>query len=203
MYFTKVILKKSHNKSIEIITDLQETHRFVMSGFQIVDEEQPRKELGILYASIYNENETSLLIQSAVLPKENGFDHPYVESVRTMDIDQLIEHAAVEGRTLRFRTTVNATSNRTGNNGRYAYRITRKNEFDQWLRKKMEGCQLLDWRRCNRNISTVTRRGTKFDLYCDTIEGAVTITNADEFKAILKNGIGKSKAYGCGLILIA
>jgi CRISPR system Cascade subunit CasE len=36
-----------------------------------------------------------------------------------------------------------------------------------------------------------------------TFEGILTVTDAERFRAALRNGIGREKAYGCGLLTIA
>lgn len=53
-----------------------------------------------------------------------------------------------------------------------------------------------DWKRFSKGKSKVTLRTA-------TYEGILTIQDKDKFKEKLLNGIGRGKAYGCGLLTIA
>jgi CRISPR system Cascade subunit CasE len=47
------------------------------------------------------------------------------------------------------------------------------------------------------------RRGKPVSLVTTTFDGRLEVTNPDELRRTLTQGIGKAKAYGCGLITLA
>lgn len=204
MYFTKILINKNSRQVLQIITDLQEAHRFVMAGFTDIDSTTPRKDRNILFTMDMNKSDLVIFVQSDNVPDNTRYmQNPFVKSAKTMDITKLIDMAVIEGKILRFKTVVNAAINKTGNSGEYRYRVTKATEFDQWIRRKMIGCDLITWNRVDREVITVNHGSQKFDIYKDTIEGAVKVTDPEKFKQIISSGIGKSKAYGCGMIRIA
>ena len=55
----------------------------------------------------------------------------------------------------------------------------------------------------NKTSETRYKHGSYVQFKAVTIDGILTIADADKMKNALINGIGKEKAYGCGLITLA
>lgn len=80
----------------------------------------------------------------------------------------------------------------------------------QWLIKKSELCGFMleedafdvvetKWLQFSKGY----KRRAKVSLHIVTFEGVLTVTNVERFKQTLVYGIGRAKAYGCGMLTIA
>ncbi len=45
-------------------------------------------------------------------------------------------------------------------------------------------------------------KGRNLSIFCSTFEGILTVTDADQFREALTDGIGRAKSYGMGLITV-
>ena len=204
MFFTKININQNSAGGIRILTDQQEMHRFVMSGFPDVGSESARKELGVLYTQLMSNSTITILVQSKDEPDISRYQKvSYVNSVKTMSITDLLNNRIVKDKIVKFKTTVNPAKTVNSESGVCRRLITKREELTEWLAERLDGCELIGWERTNRDIATVNRQGKQFTLYKDTIEGAVKITDPQAFKDVISTGLGKSKAYGCGLVLVS
>ena len=79
----------------------------------------------------------------------------------------------------------------------------------QWLLKRAENCGfLLDENAFNVVHTqwlkfTKGQNSNKITLHMATFEGILTISDVERFRQSLLSGIGREKAYGCGLLTIA
>lgn len=134
-------------------------------------------------------------------------------SYRIADYASLIDRIVV-GQQWYFETVVNPTIKRDGR----VIPLTTRNESrngmltsSDWLERKMSGAARIDdMLLIDEGTSYVTKRGKygshsrascqfKFVRY----RGILTVDNSDELRNILINGIGREKAYGCGLLTLS
>lgn len=54
-----------------------------------------------------------------------------------------------------------------------------------------------------REVRRFRRRGSTVTLGTATYAGQLTVTSADALRSALTGGIGRAKAYGCGLMTLA
>jgi CRISPR system Cascade subunit CasE len=127
------------------------------------------------------------------------------------DYDPFLERLA-PGQTWHFRLRANPVFSQKGNGekrGKLCARFTVEQQ-KQWLRNRAEknGFTL------NEHFELVVRDTKKFHkkfqgegklvtLVTATFEGILTVTDAVLLRAALVNGIGRAKAYGCGLLTLA
>ncbi|MEA4854196.1 MAG: type I-E CRISPR-associated protein Cas6/Cse3/CasE [Christensenella sp.] len=144
----------------------------------------------------------------AGIAKQFGWDGDAGES---KDYDRLLAKIE-EGQRLRFRLRANPirSISRAAERkpGKVHAHVTTEQQR-QWLIAKAEKhgfsvapdeFDVLDtrWYRFEKHRGA----GEKVTIRTATFEGMVTITDADLFREALTDGIGKAKAYGCGLLTV-
>ena len=149
-----------------------------------------------------------ILILSETIPNLEHFAEQfgYVGKYETKDYSILLDRI-MNGGKWRFRLTANPTISKS--HGKVLAHITPKYQ-KKWLSDRAEKCGFsLD----DDEFQTVQSKWYDFHkkdgdksanirLLSVTFEGILTISNAEKFKEILCNGIGREKAYGQGLLTV-
>ncbi|SFW53157.1 CRISPR system Cascade subunit CasE [Ruminococcus sp. YE71] len=151
-----------------------------------------------------------MLILSEESPDLSGFCTQFSSEIKweTADYEKLI-NGIKNGSCKRFRLTANPTysvSNNKGERGKVHAHITPEHQR-KWLMNKStaNGFKLSD---NNFNIvqskwKQFYRSGSKYvTLISVTYEGVLEITDEELFRKALRNGIGRGKAYGMGLLTV-
>jgi CRISPR system Cascade subunit CasE len=143
------------------------------------------------------------------------FGYPDSEQLwETKNYDPLLERLQV-GQVWRFRLRANPirsssrNKDETSGRGQVFAHVTQEQQ-KQWLLSRAEACGFaLE----DKTFSVVHTQWNKFrkgkdggrevTLRTATFEGVLTISDLDSFKQSLLTGIGRAKAYGCGLLTIA
>lgn len=149
----------------------------------------------------------------AVLCEKFGFVN-HEKKWETKEYSTLVSKLEV-GEIWNFRLKANPTrssfTEKQGKNGRgKVYAHVTLDQQKEWLLKKARdhGFETYDndfdiintqWYRFSKHSNPRHR----ITLQTTTFEGRLTITDSDRFIEALKSGIGRGKAYGCGLITIA
>lgn len=72
-----------------------------------------------------------------------------------------------------------------------------------WLERKLEGGARMDAVSVLPHPPVFFRRGHRAGkLVTVTFEGLLTVTDPEQLRALLSNGVGPAKAFGCGLLLV-
>ena len=80
--------------------------------------------------------------------------------------------------------------------------ITEANQT-AWLERKFEGAARMDAVSVRPHPPIFFRRGNRAGkLVTVTFEGLLWVTDPEQLRALLSNGIGPAKAFGCGLLLV-
>lgn len=149
-----------------------------------------------------------ILILSETIPDLEHFAEQfgYVGKYETRDYSILLDRI-MNGGKWRFRLTANPTISKS--HGKVLAHITPIYQ-KKWLSDRAEKCGFsLD----DNEFQTVQSKWYNFHkkdgdksanirLLSVTFEGILTISNAEKFKEILCNGIGREKAYGQGLLTV-
>ena len=165
-------------------------HRYVMSGYPKDLGPDPRKQAGVLFRV----DNKSILVQSTMKPK---WPKSYEAQVKLEFKADLLN----VGERYRFRFGLNsvAQSNRDGRCRRYPVPPS------QWLaaRKEMLGATF-DIRKVESMVlhDHVKREHytRSFPIEVSVIDGYLTVTDSRRLAQAMVNGIGREKAYGCGLL---
>lgn len=138
---------------------------------------------------------------TSVLARDIGWD----DAVTTMDYTPLLSSIR-DGQVFQFRTTVNMTTR----NGKIAKAVTSPNGKLVWLaeRSRVSGFHVNslpvvesmvdEFKKTDENDEMIT-----VTLDKTTVNGTLTVTNADDFRRALTSGFGRGRAYGCGLLTLA
>lgn len=79
------------------------------------------------------------------------------------------------------------------------YDVRNNDERREWLSEQLKECAKIDFARFNEK--TIRIKGNVKRLVA-TVTGTLTITDTSYFARKLQNGIGRGRAFGCGLIWI-
>jgi CRISPR system Cascade subunit CasE len=165
-------------------------HRYVMSGYPKDLGPDPRKQAGVLFRV----DGASILVQSTMKPK---WPKSYEAEVKLEFKPSLLK---AEKR-YRFRFGLNsvAQSNRDGRCRRYPVPVS------QWLaaREEMLGATF-DIRKVESMVlyDHVRREHytRSFPIHVSVIDGYLRVTDPIKLADAIREGIGREKAYGCGLL---
>lgn len=106
------------------------------------------------------------------------------------------------GTLVRFRVAVNPVARRTVD-GRARTRVVTPDETLTWLTRRIGHCmdnvEIVDEIRTE---TTATSHGRSVPprLAVSTLDGFATVTDSDAFADLRRRGVGREKAYGCGLM---
>lgn len=218
-------LNIAHPLVSRAIRDPQTMHRLVMSGFYgWVEPTQPDPRAQMQILSTWNldlkSNHLLLIVQARVPADWSGLPRTaHAEPPATITVDTRIN----TGDTLRFRTVINPTRPKDVETagGTRTTRIcdTRPDNVRAWLTQRLQPADTptLNGTRLRRigadtdpahlNIRTLptltfTDRHQGMRLGRAEITGTLTVTNPHNLTTTLTEGLGKARAYSCGLILI-
>ena len=214
MFLSRVELNPYRRETIRALSSPQMMHAAVMASFGSFDNadgDRPLWRIDRLGPATY------ILVQSRKRPDFSHiveqFGRP--ESDRpweTVDYDGFLSGLS-DGESLRFRLRANPTRSVSslGENGRgkVVAHVT-ANQQREWLIQKSHGLGfVLEDGTRDGSFDIVSRESVRFrhgggsiSLGVATFEGVLKVADADVFRETLCNGIGRAKAYGCGLMTV-
>jgi CRISPR system Cascade subunit CasE len=197
-------------RSPDALRDLRDAvrlHRRIMALFPSGLGPQARQNAGILFRIEETQAGVFVLIQSALEPSPAALPRSY-GTIRSKPLTPLL-NALAPGRRVRYRITANATRklglNTTAGRPKEVVPLHGP-EAEAWWQRQAESCGLalhtvestpLDQAAgTRRDANRVVHARTRFD-------GLATITDPAALSSRLRTGIGRGKAYGCGLLTLA
>jgi len=221
MYLSRLILNLSDPHVRRDLADCRQLHRTILSAFPEMINPDARATLGVLYrVDQWPEDGLVVIVQSAVYPDWSRLWSEYLADTA----GRLIRNPAVEshhgyweslraGDRLRFRLRANPTKRLPANrveasrwNGK---RIVFRAEAEQiaWLIRKGEAG---GFRLAQHSVTPeIKQTGDgkpaspgRLTFGSVLFAGELVITDADRFRATLRQGIGSGKAFGFGLLSI-
>ena len=191
-------------------------HRRVMSLFPDGVEDTARTHFGVLFRIEDTPSGSHLLLQSNQPPDPTGLPDGY-GTLTTRPLDDLLT-ALKPGRTVRFRCTASPVR-KPGATTRALYNLPavvdlRGDAADEWWQRQAHAAGLKPLTLTSQPLDAVRDRpGTRPNTAAkpgNTIrhhrvrfDGTATIIDPDLLRTAIHNGIGRGKAYGCGLLSIA
>jgi len=182
----------------------QSMHRRIMSLFPHTPSTQARQEFGALWR-IEPTDAPTLLLQSLVDPDFGSLPDGYA-SHEHKNIDVHLG-SLTDGQIVRYRLTINPVrSSRFG--GRNTQTTIPFAEQPEWwkTRSTKAGLVLLDPPALlGQPVMYLRRNGASSRLpICSTrIDGVAEIADADNLRNAIIGGVGRAKAWGCGLLTVA
>lgn len=207
MYLSRVEIDESDRRKIHDLTHLGAYHGWVESCFpdEFEKEERSRK----LWRIDRLEGKSYLLIVSSKKPdlcKMEKYGVPSSAAVK--DYDSFLQNVK-EGKTYRFRATLNpvrAVSRGENTRGVIMPEITAEHQL-AYLERKAEknGFQLLpgQYDITERRYEYLRKKGGHtIKISVVSFEGMLKVTDEIKFREALTAGIGREKAFGCGLMTV-
>lgn len=183
--------------------DQRALHRAVMALFPATlpgAEQERRAASRILFRVDDTATGRVVLVQSLIAPTHA----PPTAKVKTVHCGT----AMTTGTPVRFRVAVNAVMRSRRPDGKHRDAPLPENQVDEWLTTKLTGA-LTDVTILNstRSVYGTDRKGLKKGsltaLQVDTIDGVGTVHDADRLLELVIDGVGRAKAYGCGLLTVS
>ncbi len=223
MYLTKLVVNYRSREFRRDYADISCMHRTVMSGFPDLDTEEPaRKHAAVLWRLDPAGATYVMYVQSALQPNYDQLPPGYLQqTAQTRTLEPVLE-AAVIGRRLAFRLQANPTRSLLsvggGTGPRRRGKVTALRELpDQidWLQSQGQrrGFVVPEGSNSQPDVTAVpgmmltgTRREQQrrqITIYPVRFDGHLVVTDSDAFTAALREGVGRGKAYGCGLLSLA
>jgi len=214
MYLTRMYLNGARRGTRHLLGSPQRMHAAVMSAFPPGIETESTYER-VLWRVDSSPTATALYIASPARPdlthvvEQAGWPSGS-DPWQTADLDPFLERLGV-GQRWAFRLTANPVrSIRDPDGGRGSVRahVTVGHQED-WLRERAKGWGF------EPGLITVKGRGhASFGRRTDgvshhvtvataTYDGVLVVTDADLLRGAMRRGVGRAKAYGCGLISLA
>jgi len=116
------------------------------------------------------------------------------------------------GQQWQFRLLANPTVSKKNQSDSSSQRVRGKvipcssiDDQKQWLETKIikHGATLDGFELANRTVSQFIRNGSTITLSTATFEGILTISSPDLLREAMTSGVGRARAYGCGLLTLA
>ena len=207
MYLSRVEIDRENRRKIRDLTHLGAYHSWVEDSFvgQISMLERSRK----LWRMDSIRGREYLLILSEEKPSLEALEKYGVEgSGETKSYDSLLA-TIKDGQIYRFRATLNPVVSKIiegEKRGRPVPLLTIENQSHFLLaRAEKNGFSLNpdDFVIKERKFGTLKKKGTRDTPISQvTYEGILKVIDSERFKKTLCEGIGKKKAYGCGLLTV-
>lgn len=211
LHLTKLVINPAHPNANKALRDINRMHQIV-TAYACPPDFGPasRAAAGLLYRLEHTNAGPHLLIQSATHPDTTtpppGFAH-----AGTRDLTALLHHLHND-MTVRYRITLNPTTshcappqpdgtprprgNRTPLTGHAALTWWHTKAPRHGLQPHTTSTADTTKLRGRKNTNTITITAT-------TIEGTAHITDTDTLRNTIHTGIGRARAYGCGLLSLA
>ncbi len=212
MYLSRVYLDQERNETMKAMARPRLLHGAVEQGF--AGKRQRR-----LWRIDRHDHDCQLLVLSGEEPDfahlAEQFGFPDSEPLwETRDYRPLLAKLKM-GQSWQFRLCANPTrssakdKDQKAERGKVFAHVTQEQQ-KQWLLQRADNCGFIldensfdvvhtNWYKFSNNQS----EKRKITLRTATFEGTLTISDLERFKNALVSGIGRAKAYGCGLLTIA
>lgn len=189
------------------LSDMNMLHKTLMSAFPDMSG-QGRMKVQLLFRV---EPNSVILAQSTIKPDWSKLSGAYETFEKVIDLKTL---PLEQGLILNFRLTANPVWKRPGLKNpiplreEYPQEYILKYKLDKppptvidWISRKRSNDLGFEIISCSTSFPTFSNQKVKIS-YC-TYNGQLRLTDRSSFVKTLKEGIGKEKAYGCGLLSVA
>ncbi|GAB3622657.1 type I-E CRISPR-associated protein Cas6/Cse3/CasE [Mariniluteicoccus endophyticus] len=210
MILTRMYLNPQRRDARRLLASPQAVHAAVLAGFP--PDSDPGRVLWRVDGA--GTPRTALWMVSAEEPDlahlEEQAGWPSKPTARSVAYEGLLDALAVE-QVWSFRVTVNPTHRgRRGDRQQVFAHVTAKQQT-QWLLDRQEriGAALVDdsggqtFALESREVRRFRRGDSSVTLAYATFAGTLRVVDPDALRATMVQGLGRGKAYGCGLLTLA
>jgi CRISPR system Cascade subunit CasE len=225
MFLSKVRLNPRHRMTYRLLADLYMQHRFVMSAFPDLlqtdgSEEGSQRQQGVLYRldTAKQSEEIFFLVQSIIAPDWEKSDTLHRAAICSVNQGEW-NPAVVQGERYRFRLRASPTVCRVNRDlagvrqkAKREGLFTEEAQRDWLVRTAARGGFGIEM-----NSVLVTPQGklegikppndsrsSDNRVRCFTVDfdGVLFVAQPDQFMSTLRDGVGRGKAWGCGLLSV-
>lgn len=204
MYLSKLELNLKNRKVQQDLSNAHALHQRIMQGFPDEHRDRARADWHILFR--HEPDSEIVLVQSMVeiAPNWEQLPSEYLANYELKPIDALLDKLQV-GNVLQFRLKANP-SKRSKETGK-TLALTQKEERLLWLERQAlrSGFEVLQ-------VDTIpvpdiygrkAKASAPIKIISVLFQGVLRITDIALFRQTLQQGIGRGRAYGCGLLSVA
>lgn len=203
-WLTRIVLDTRRQDVRHDLRDAVALHQRVM---QLVPDQypgRPRQAAGVLFRFEDDRVRPSLLVQTRVRPVPSRLPVWYGH-VQSKDLGPLLA-ALRPGVAMNYRIVAN-TSKRLGRTSDHPGRMVplRGPDAEQWWMRRAAACGL-SLRSANTtpvNDMCGSKAGQLVRHAATQFDGIMVVTDPDVLRSAILAGIGRGKAYGCGLLSVA
>lgn len=196
LWYTLLHLDLRQPHSRDALTDTQAMHKLIQQGFGDV-----RVAHNILYQVQPGRigYPPQVLISSTTRPGW-GTLNTTILKVDVKDITKQWQSLQA-GKRYKFRLVANPVTRNSKGSGNP---ITNPVDQTLWITKRLQdAAEIRNLSITNPTTVTGNREGATLTHYTVTYSGTLAITDPDRLRHLLATGIGRAKAYGCGLLTLA
>ncbi|MEV0680104.1 type I-E CRISPR-associated protein Cas6/Cse3/CasE [Actinosynnema sp. NPDC050436] len=216
MFLSKLTLNVRSREFRRDFADIHELHRTVMSGYPHTDGDIPARQAnGVLWRLDPTQVGYTAYVQSHISPNWTKLPAGYTTTPAEVRPLQPVLDAVTPGRKLAFRLLANPTRDAVpvelkGKTRRVAHH--KPEDQIAWLIRKGEqhGFVIPTALDGQPDVApspvprlTGCKDGTTVTVDAVRFDGHLVVTDAPAFAHALATGIGRAKAYGCGLLTLA
>jgi CRISPR system Cascade subunit CasE len=223
MFLSKVTLQTRRTATQRLLADVYAQHRFVLSAFpDPMDAERApgRESPTVLYRveTAEKDRQVFLLVQSERAPDWERACDLYPSAMQCAFVKEFDPECPV-GRRFRFRLRANPTrlctfEETTKRPGKRRIGIYREEEQREWFaqiatrggfRVNVETVQIVPRGRLTGVKPAAPPDNREHQVQCHVVDfdGMLTVMEDAVFALSLRNGVGRGKAWGCGLLSLA
>ncbi|WP_166354229.1 type I-E CRISPR-associated protein Cas6/Cse3/CasE [Phytoactinopolyspora limicola] len=217
MFLTRMPINPARRGARRLMASPQAMHAAVLSGF--ADDPNPSVGRVLWRLDTYAQRRVSLFVAS---PDKPDFTHiieqagwPTTQTWETRSYEPLLD-SLKPGQRWQFRLTANPVH--SGRREDWADtkplgHVTVKQQetwlldrADRWgfqVRPSLVGDDEPDLAVVDRSVRRFDRKGAQVTLAVATFQGQLEVRDADALRHTLTHGVGRAKAYGCGLLTLA
>lgn len=200
-WLTRVVLNPRHPAVRRDLTDAAGMHQRVMSMLPDDLGDQPRREAGVLYRLDTTVDATLLLVQTTLRTDLTKLPDGY-GATATRDITALLA-ALSDEMPVHYRIAANPSKRAASGRDKGSLVALSGVAAESWWHHKAEQHGL-----ALQTLTAVAQpaartKESKMRHAVTRFDGRAIITNVDQTRQAVLGGIGRGRAYGCGLLSLA
>ena len=204
LWLIRVRMNVRNREARRDLRNVGELHRTVMSMFPDVSDDDARQSMGVLHRLDSINERPVLLVQAWVQPNPNALPQGYGDAALTSLIPLM--EILKEGLMVRYRLTVNATKRpRSGPMSGKRIALGAEGTRAWWVERAPEaGLLLVDAPTLvSETLIGASSNDARLTLRPWRIDGVASISDVGQLTTKLRVGMGRGRAYGCGLLSVA
>ncbi|MFC0673464.1 type I-E CRISPR-associated protein Cas6/Cse3/CasE [Brachybacterium hainanense] len=183
-----------------VIPDVHILHTLTMAGFPNLElGSQARAHFGVLFQVV---GDRDIMVQSDAEPDPETWDGLGI-TVTTRVVDRQV----AAGQQFMLRTVVNPTRSVPAGPGKRGYRVGIHDDdaATEWVTRRLEAAGFHvepNQLRVGPEISMRSHRRRSLRVDTREVTAQVTVSDPDPAQQTIRTGLGRSAAYGCGMLLL-